>query len=641
MSDVSKRIFALFLTVAATSVLCITMFFNDNKYREESPQALEGLLAVEEDSLEAYPIRHLVSGWAFYPDVLLTPEDFTQGNPDRYMFYTSIGEETRFDSTGDRDDPHGSGSYFLRLELPKEKATYALEMPEIYSAYKLYVGERLVLQMGDPEPDSYTPRTQNHMITFEASGSTSILIAVSDHSHFYSGMVYPPAFGTPLSINTTRGLRMGIALFVDTIALLAAVLALYFGLRMRHQNAKLFSLLCIVMCVFTSYSLLHSILALPVFPWYAVEMTSGYLLSLLLVILHNRICDINSLVRRISTGVAAVFCIIAFSYGMLSAWLTVPVMRTFSVLVFIFKASIAAYLIITAFLSLKSSGRQVAPLFYASVVYATTFVWDRIFPAYEPVRSGWFIEWGSLALVGAIGYTLWRDITTAYQNSIVFEQEHRMMTRQLAMQTEYARQLQKSNDENRRLTHDFRHRLHTIEGIASQYGENNEILRYLSENEAIAANPAYNRSFCSNVAVNALLQYYTAVTAEHRIEANFQPIIPEKLQISDVALCTVLGNLLENAVEACLRQTEGNRYIKIFADLTEKTLFLVVENSADGNYRQEGGRFLSRKPGKPRFGTGLESVQHTLEQNGGTLDAFPEADNFRAGITLPLALNNT
>ncbi|MEG1331448.1 MAG: GHKL domain-containing protein [Eubacterium sp.] len=636
MSDTAKRILTLLITVVMTSILCVTMYYNDNKYHEKSPQPLEGLLVVKEDSLETDPIRHLVSGWAFYPDALLSPADFAQEDPDRYMFYTSIGEQTRFDSTGDRDDPHGSGSYFLRLILPKETATYALEVPEIYSAYKLYVGDRLVLQMGDPEPDIYTPRTQNRMITFEASGSADILIAVSDYSHFYSGMVYPPAFGTPPAVNTARGLRMGSALFADTIALLAAVLALYFGQRMKHQNAKFFSLLCVVICVYTSYSLFHSILALPVFPWYALEITSSYLLSLLLVVLHNRICNVNLLLRRISIGVTAVFCMIAFSYGILSAWLTVPVMQAFSILVSVFKTVVAAYLIITAFLSLKNSIRQVAPLFYASIIYATTFFWDRIFPAYEPVLGGWFVEWGSLALVGAIGYTLWRDITTAYQNSILFVQEHRMMVRQLAMQTEYARQLQKINDENRRLTHDFRHQLHTIEGIAAQFGENNEVLRYLSGNEPIVASLAYNRIFCSNVAVNALLQYYSTVTAEHQIKTDFQPIIPEKLQISDVALCTVLGNLLENAVEACQRQAGDKRYIKIFATLVEKTLFLVVENSSDGNYRLEDGRFLSRKPGELRFGTGLESVQHTVEQNDGTVDVFPEPTKFRVGITLSI-----
>lgn len=636
MTGQVKRIVAFLLTLGLTSLLCVTMYFTDNKYNEEGLRAMDGLLLVRDGDLERHPVSHLVTGWAFFPDALLEPEEFAHGFPDEYMVYTSIGERTRFDLTGDKNDPHGGGSYFLKLSLPDEPQTYAMELPEIYSAYQLYIGDRLVLQMGDPDPAHYTPRTQNHMITFDASGETTILLAVSDYSHFYSGMVYPPSFGTPLAVNMERGLRMGISLFANTLSLLAAALSFYFGLRMKHQNAKLFSLLCVVMCVFTSYGLTHSVLALPVFPWYALEMTSGYLFSLLVILLHNRICDIDPLVRRISVGTAAVFCVAALCYGLFSPWLTVPVMQVFSTLVFGFKAAAAVYLIVTAFLSLKSRSRQAAPLFYASVVYATTFVWDRVFPSYEPILSGWFIEWGSLALVGAIGYTLWRDITTAYANNLIFAEERRLMTRQLAMQTEYAKQLQKSVDENRRLTHDFRHRLHTLEGIATRFGENNELLQYLTEDMTAATVPIYSKNFCGNVAVNALLQYYSSVMAENQIKENFRLLLPDTLTLSNVELCTVLGNLLENAVEACLRQTDGNRFIKIATTLEETLLILVVENSSDGTYQFEGGRFLSRKPGTLRFGIGLESVRHTLEQHGGTLDVYPMPEQFRVGIILPI-----
>ena len=55
-----------------------------------------------------------------------------------------------------------------------------------------------------------------------------------------------------------------------------------------------------------------------------------------------------------------------------------------------------------------------APLFYASVFYAIALIWDRILPRFEPILFGWFSEWGSLALILAIGITLWRKIISAY-----------------------------------------------------------------------------------------------------------------------------------------------------------------------------------------------------------------------------------
>lgn len=641
MTDRKTPIVLFFVVVALTSLVCIVLYLTDNKYHTPGLQAMDGLLIVEEGDLVQHPIRYLVTGWAFYPDVLLTPQDFKPALPDRYQYFTSIGEQVRFSSTGDKNNPHGSGSYYLKLSLPDTLQTYALDLPEIFSAYTLYVGDRLMLTLGDPQPESYQPRTQNRMITFEASGQTTLLLAVSDYSHFYSGMVYPPAFGTPLALNTTRGLRLGIALFVAAIALLAGVLSLYFGLRMQHKNAKLFSLLCLVMGVFTSYSLTHSALALPIFPWYGLEMLSGYLLTLLVIVLHNRICGMGFIARRCSVAAAAAMCLLALGYGLCSASLSVPVMQAFSWLLFVFKAATAAYLLCTAFLSITNNNRQAAPLFYASVVYATTFVWDRIFPQFEPIFSGWFIEWGSLALICTIGYTLWRDITTAYHSSLTFAQERRLMTRQLAMQAEYARQLQKSNDENRRLTHDFRHQLHTLKGMALHYGKDNELLRYLSEQDRFASTPSYTGHFCDNVAVNALLQYYNSMAAENGVQAEFQLLLPPQIPLTDVELCTVLGNLLENGTEACLRQTHGKRYVHIFTKVVGKTFYLVVENSTDGTYRMEGGRLLSHKQKELRFGIGLESVRHTVEQHGGALDVFPEPVKFRVGITLPLQQENS
>lgn len=646
MSHILKRIGTLLLTVVLTSAICIFMYYNDNKYHENTPQAIAGFLVVEEGELESTPLRHLVSEWSLYPDVLLTPEDFTNGSPKDYMVTTAIGEKTRFDSLGDKNDPHGCGSYVMNMVLPEGVQTYALEVPEIYSAYKLYVNDRLVLQMGDPEPESYTPRTQNRMVTFEASGRARILIAVSDYSHFYSGMVYPPAFGTPLAVNTTRGMRMGIALFVDTLALLAAALALYFGLRMKHQNAKLFSLLCVVMCVFTSYSLVHSVLALPILPWYALEMTSGYLLSLLLVILHNRICDVDLYAKRISTAVVAAVCAIALCYGLSSASLTVPVMRAFSTMIFWYKLALPGYLLVTGFLALRGGENEKAtPLFYASIVYATTFVWDRIFPAYEPILSGWFIEWGSLALVGAIGYTLWRDITTAYANGIIFAQEHRMVTRQLSMQMEYAKHLQRSSEAGQRQAHDFRHQFRTVLSLATQLectaemeDSKQQLLDCISASIQDSV-PIYQNlagHLCENVALDALLQYYSAVATESGIRAKFRVSIPDTFPMSDTELCAVFGNLMENAVEACRRNKGEKNFILVTTEITPHNFLLIVINSYDGNYQQSDARFLSRKSEEPRFGIGLESVRHTVEKHGGVLFVLPKEEKFNVSVTLRL-----
>ena len=81
--------------------LCSSLFFLglyqfNNKYSQNTIQAANGILALSEEELQKSPVRFLVSGWAFYPDALLTPEEIRDES--HYMRYLSIGEQTNFSS---------------------------------------------------------------------------------------------------------------------------------------------------------------------------------------------------------------------------------------------------------------------------------------------------------------------------------------------------------------------------------------------------------------------------------------------------------------------------------------------------------------------------------------------------------------
>ncbi|MDD2980333.1 MAG: GHKL domain-containing protein [Hespellia sp.] len=644
MKTFKKQMFLFFITVVLGSLLCLGLYFHDNKYTREGAQPVDGLLILSQEELEQNSLHYLVNGWAFYPDKLLTPSALEIEASQDYMFYTSIGEHTNFSEFNSEDSPHGSGSYLLHIRLPEQIDTYALTLPEIYSAYKLYINDELALQMGNPDPGSYEPLTQNRMVTFRAGGEVTILLAVSDYSHFYSGLVYPPAFGSPLKANIMRGAQLGITISVVIIGIIGAILSLYLSIRMKHTNALIFSLLCLTAALSCSYPLIHTYVALPIQPWYALEIAFGYLLTLFVIFLHNQMCEVDDWIQYVSILAAALFCLLALCYGLFSSHLTLPVMRIFSVLVFIFKAGTALYLLTVSFLSLNTH-RKVAPLFYASALYATFLAWDRILPEYEPILTGWFPQWGSLVFCIAIGYTLWHDIVTAYSYNLSFAEEHRQITRQLDMQIEYANQISGKSEENRRQLHDFRQHLRTITGIVSQiecepaaHSKKEELLEYLAQIPEVSAprETASVGAFSNHVAIDALLQYYYAAASKHAIRAELSLYLPEGIPLSDVQFCTILGNLLENAVDGCKRQGENERFIQISVKQTADTFFIKIENSYDGKYNRQGEHFLSRKAGTIRFGIGLESVHDLVCQAGGTLDVYPMETVFRVGISLPV-----
>lgn len=296
------------------SVLCLSLYTWDNKYTRPGTQPLDDLLTLTEEELEQTDLHFLIHGWAFYPDVLLTPEEWAAQGGEHYMPYTSTGERTRFDQL-DRVTPHGCGTYVLTLELPEPSVQYGLELQEIYSACRPYLNGSLELQVGEPDPERYLPCNQNRMVTFTGSGLTTILLAVSDDSHFYSGLVYPPVLGTPLAVNLSRGLRLGMAVCVTLCGVLGAALAAYFSVRMRKKNARLFALLCLVGALFTAYPILHSTVALPPRPWYALEISVGYTMVVLVVTRQNRLCQIRHPVALTVEIAGWLFCLTASATG--------------------------------------------------------------------------------------------------------------------------------------------------------------------------------------------------------------------------------------------------------------------------------------------------------------------------------------
>lgn len=643
MREQWKRIVAAVLVLALASVLCLTLNRFDNKYTRPGVQPLEGLLVLSEDELQAHDVHFLIHGWAFYPGVLLTPEELADDGAARYMVYTSIGEKTRFDLPGN-DDPHGCGTYALTVRLPDKPTTYALEMPEVYSAYKLYINGELKLQIGEPDKDAYQPRTQSRVVFFEGGGTVNVLLAVSDYSHFYSGLVYPPALGSQQSVHLLYGARLALAVCTVLLGVLGALLSCYLGTRMKHQNALLFAVLCLASAFFTAYPLLHTAFPLAIHPWYALESTCGYLITMLVIILQNRLCQVDDLYRRISETAAAVFCAAALCYGLFSAHLTVPVMKAFSVAAVVFKLAAAVWLLAVALFAMRRRDARIAPLFYASVFYGAMLVWDRLLPAYEPVLTGWFSEWGSFVVILVIGYTLWRDIVTAYSYNLAFAEEHRQTKRQLAMQMEYANQMAERSEENRRLIHDFRHHLRTIQEMAREVSSSPEtevrkqkLLDYLETfPQTMPLQAVQSPSpLCNRVPVDALLQTFEAMAARQGVDARLELEIPEGLPLSDVEWCTILGNLLENALEGCEGITQERPTLRIAAKWTGRLFFLKVENSYDGSFEQKGGRFLSRKRGYTEYGLGLESVRKIVEHYGGTLNIQPKKAVFQAGITVP------
>jgi len=165
----------------------------------------------------------------------------------------------------------------------------------------------------------------------------------------------------------------------------------------------------------------------------------------------------------------------------------------------------------------------------------------------------------------------------------------------------------------RQARHDMRHHFHVLQSLAEQ-GTLKGILKYLARVQGDIT--AGDLGLCENMAADSVAGYFASLYREHGIPFTFTLDLPCELPVPDTDLCFVLSNLLENAMEACLRTAPERQQVKVSARLhAEHMVLLSVENNYDGKVNEKNGVFLSSK--RPGEGIGLQAVRHIAEKNGG------------------------
>ena len=655
---------ALLLTAALSMGIFWLSYRYDNKYQTDSLQPIGGILYLSGETLTAGPL-YLINGWEYYGGRLLTPEEASAPDtlPDRY---TAIGQFGGMEAGNSARPPHGSATYRLNIILPEEPDTYCLELPEIFSAYRLYIDGREIRSMGNPDPDAYEPSIRMDKVTFTAGGGTELLFAVSDQSHFYSGMVYPPAFGTRAAISDLLTQRFAWYLIMVSLASLLGIYEFVLSLIRKSRRSFLFSLLCLSVAVSISSPVLHSLSATSVWPWYGVETFcryAGFGLALLLV---NRLCHLKGRLSHISAAIACGFPPLMFVVYSAASLLSYRQMAVISILASLYKWFCALWILGTSLLSSRQQERGGFLLACGTVILAVSLAANRLFPMFEPIRFGWFSELAWFFFLLVLAARLWMDTADAYRRQGVLEEEKRRLGQMLTLQKSYYEAIAGQVAETQALRHDLRHHLHTIRNLLSG-SDKKKAAEYI---DSLAGTPALTTPirFCEVPAVDAVLKYYYQKSVELGIHVSFEFQLPNPLFIQEQDFCVVLGNLMENAVEACTSRSNGgaaaaepetdrslpvNSYIRLSVTFRHDNLLIELHNSSflpelsasipggcsGRRQRIEDGFPSTKVPG--RTGIGLASVKAVAVKYGGEVwvNTVSNSDGSREFITKVFLLN--
>lgn len=123
-----------------------------------------------------------------------------------------------------------------------------------------------------------------------------------------------------------------------------------------------------------------------------------------------------------------------------------------------------------------------------------------------------------------------------------------------------------------------------------------------------------------NIVVDSIVNYKLLSLGESDIELLVNANIPDKLEVSDFDLTTILGNLLDNSVRA-VQETKENKYLSIDMQYKSGRLIIRLVNSYKHIEQIKNGKyFISTKKDKHKHGIGLINVEKTVEKYNGMID---------------------
>lgn len=180
--------------------------------------------------------------------------------------------------------------------------------------------------------------------------------------------------------------------------------------------------------------------------------------------------------------------------------------------------------------------------------------------------------------------------------------------------------------------HDYRHHIQTLKVYAAE-GDVEEIRSYLDMLDEDLTN-VETVIKTGNRMADAILNSKLSMAMEREIRVKADAKIPVSLTTSAVDLCIILGNLLDNAMEACMGLPPEKRLIRLYMEMKGNYLYLALTNTAAGKKKKSFGSAKGEG-----HGLGLIRLDETVKKNGGYVTRASEDNAFSTEILLPQGIS--
>lgn len=244
----------------------------------------------------------------------------------------------------------------------------------------------------------------------------------------------------------------------------------------------------------------------------------------------------------------------------------------------------------------------------------------------------WFI----IVLLIAIGIIIFSFLFWLLYRYMVRAMDRRTLLYQNDLMEKHCEEVQNMYRQTRGWRHDYHNHIQTMKAHLVM-GELQKLEEYLNEldTDLTTVDTVIKTG---NVMIDAILNSKISLARAREISVDAKAIVPSELDtsISEVDLSLIIGNLMDNAMEACMGiEDREKRFIRVYIDILKGQLYIYIMNSAEGKRERLGKIYKSTKDSR-YHGFGLMRIDKVVERYHGCLERQDEEGVFVTEVTLPL-----
>ena len=270
----------------------------------------------------------------------------------------------------------------------------------------------------------------------------------------------------------------------------------------------------------------------------------------------------------------------------------------------------------------------IVPVLVVLVIFVYYFLLLLVFPA---VRGDILYV---IQLIGAVLMPLGFIFLIFYlHDAISTKYEGKLKAVQHAQEKEYyftqCQLMQASAKQVRAMQHDMKIHLAALKDFTDSC-DWDDVKKYLGRLvEDVEKSEVYSDT--GNIAFDSVINYKLRNAKSGGITLDLSVAVPPALGVDVVDVVTILGNLLDNALDAVAKVSE--KMIKLDIALVKGGLFVKVDNFFDGDVKYLAGQMVSQKDGEGH-GYGLKNVKRSVEKYDGQVHVSHEDGVFSVGVFL-------